>query len=93
MRIFKRRLKLKENNKQIRQHEWGHKVLRIVNDDSIMNKMVPLQPKKGINHIIMDDLQYEHEILNGDGWRFQTGFALDDDSFYLFYKKPLKKEF
>ncbi len=83
---------MKENKKQASQHEWRHKILRIVNDESIMHRMMPLRPKRGINHIIMDDLQYEHEILSGKGWRFQSGFALDDDSFYLFYKKPLKKE-
>lgn len=83
---------LKESKKHIRQKEWTHKVLRIVRDESIMNKMIPSKPRTGINHIILDDLEYEHDVLNIDGWRYQMGFALDDDSLYLFYKKPLNKE-
>jgi len=80
---------LKENKKQQTSSEWGHKVLRIVNDEHLLNAVIPVQGKESIDHIKMDDLQYEYEALNMDGWRYQMGFALDDDSFYLFYKKPL----
>jgi len=80
---------LKENKKQQTSSEWGHKVLRIVNDEHLLNSVIPVQGKESIDHIKMDDLQYEYEALNMDGWRYQMGFALDDDSFYLFYKKPL----
>ena len=80
---------LKEKNKQQPSSDWGHKVLRIVNDDNLLNSMIPATGKESIDHIKMDDLQYEYEALNMDGWRYQMGFALDDDSFYLFYKKPL----
>lgn len=80
---------MKEKNKQQPSSDWGHKVLRIVNDDHFNNSMIPAQGKKSIDHIKMDDLQYEYEALSMDGWRYQMGFALDDDSFYLFYKKPL----
>ena len=80
---------MKENKKQHTSSDWGHKVLRIVNDDHFINSMIPAQGKESIDHIKMDDLQYEYEALNMDGWRYQMGFALDDDSFYLFYKKPL----
>ena len=80
---------MKEKNKQHRKSEWGHKVLRVVNDDNFLNAITPIQSKESIDNIKMDDLQYEYEALNMDGWRYQMGFALDDDSFYLFYKKPL----
>ncbi len=80
---------MKEKNKQQTSSDWGHKVLRIVNDDHLINSVIPAKGKKSIDHIKMDDLQYEYEALNMDGWRYQMGFALDDDSFYLFYKKPL----
>ena len=80
---------MKEKNKQQTSSDWGHKVLRIVNDDHLINSVIPAKGKESIDHIKMDDLQYEYEALNMDGWRYQMGFALDDDSFYLFYKKPL----
>jgi len=80
---------LKENKKQHTSSDWGHKVLRVVNDDTFINSVIPVAGKESIDHIKMDDLQYEYEALNMDGWRYQMGFALDDDSFYLFYKKPL----
>jgi hypothetical protein len=83
---------LKESKKQIRQREWGHKILRVVRDESFMNTMLPARPRTGINHIILDDLEYEHDSLNIDGWRYQMGFALDDDDLYLFYKKPVTKD-
>jgi hypothetical protein len=51
--------------------------------------MTPVSVKESVDQVKMDDLQYEYEALNMDGWRYQMGFALDDDSFYLFYKKPL----
>jgi hypothetical protein len=53
--------------------------------------MTPVSVKESVDQVKMDDLQYEYEALNMDGWRYQMGFALDDDSFYLFYKKPLDK--
>ncbi len=80
---------MKEKNKQQTSSDWGHKVLRIVNDDQLIKSVIPIPGKKSIDHIKMDDLQYEYEALNMDGWRYQMGFALDDNSFYLFYKKPL----
>ena len=80
---------MKEQKKQHTPSEWGHKVLRIVNDENLLNSVIPAQGKESIDHIKMDDLQYEYEALNMDGWRYQMGFALNDDSFYLFYKKPL----
>jgi hypothetical protein len=80
---------LKEKNKQQISSDWGHKVLRVVNDDNFLNAITPIKSKESIDNIKMDDLQYEYEALNMDGWRYQMGFALDDDSFYLFYKKPL----
>jgi len=80
---------LKEKTKHQNRSQWGHKVLRVVNDDNFMDSLPSLQSKEKIDHIKMDDLPYESEALNMDGWRYQMGFALDDDSFYLFYKKPL----
>lgn len=80
---------MKEKTKHQNKSEWGHKVLRVVNDDNFIDAVTPLQNQESIDHIKMDDLQYEYEALNMDGWRYQMGFALDDDSFYLFYKKPL----
>ena len=80
---------MKEKNKQETRSEWGHKVLRVVNDDNLLSAMTPVSVKESVDHVKMDDLQYEYEALNMDGWRYQMGFALDDDSFYLFYKKPL----
>ncbi len=77
-----------ENKKHHGTPEWGHKILRVVSDEHLIGSAVPVQPKN-INHIKMDDLEYEHESLNFEGWRYQLGFALDDDSFYLFYKKPI----
>jgi hypothetical protein len=53
--------------------------------------VIPSPGKETIDHIKIDDLQYEYEALNMDGWRYQMGFALDDDSIYLFYKKPLNE--
>jgi hypothetical protein len=82
---------LKEKNKQQNRSEWGHKVLRVVNDDNLLTAMTPVSVKESVDQVKMDDLQYEYEALNMDGWRYQMGFALDDDSFYLFYKKPLDK--
>lgn len=78
-----------KNEKHIKSSEWGHKVLRIVNDEKLIHSAIPTPGKGAIDHIKMDDLQYEYEALNMDGWRYQMGFALDDDSIYLFYKKPL----
>ena len=80
---------MKEKTKQLKNDEWGHKVLRVVNDENLLHAIAPLQTKESIDHVKMDDLQYEYEALNMEGWRYQMGFALDDDSFYLFYKKPL----
>ena len=80
---------MKEKNKQETRSEWGHKVLRVVNDDNLLSAMTPVSVKESVDHVKMDDLQYEYEALNMDDWRYQMGFALDDDSFYLFYKKPL----
>ena len=80
---------LKENKKQHLSPEWGHKILRIVHDGKSIGNAVSIQPKQNVNHIQIDDLQYEYELLNVEGWRYQMGFALDDDSFYLFYNKPI----
>ncbi|MCK4812621.1 MAG: hypothetical protein KAT14_01640 [Candidatus Marinimicrobia bacterium] len=80
---------MKENKKQHLSPEWGHKILRIVHDEKSIGNAVSIQPKQNVNHIQIDDLQYEYELLNVEGWRYQMGFALDDDSFYLFYNKPI----
>ncbi|MFO7841902.1 MAG: hypothetical protein R6V48_07125 [Fidelibacterota bacterium] len=80
---------MKEKNKQAASHGWGHKILRIVNDEKFLNNALSVKAKENINHIYLDDLQYEYELLNVEGWRYQMGFALDDDSLYLFYKKPI----
>ena len=80
---------MKEKTKQQNRSQWGHKVLRVVNDDNFLDSLSTMQNKEAVDHIKMDDLPYESEALNMDGWRYQMGFALDDDSFYLFYKKPL----
>lgn len=80
---------MKEKTKHQKNHEWGHKVLRVVNDENLLNAITPVRVKESVDQVKMDDLQYEYEALNMDGWRYQMGFALDDDSFYLFYKKPL----
>ncbi|MDZ7795900.1 MAG: hypothetical protein U5N56_02155 [Candidatus Marinimicrobia bacterium] len=80
---------MKEKNKQAASRRWGHKILRIVNDEKFLNNALSVKAKDNINHIYLDDLQYEYELLNVEGWRYQMGFALDDDSLYLFYKKPI----
>ncbi|MDZ7822064.1 MAG: hypothetical protein U5N26_09795 [Candidatus Marinimicrobia bacterium] len=80
---------MKEGKKQTATPGWGHKIIRIVNDEKFLNNALSVKAKKNINHINLDDLQYEYEMLNVEGWRYQMGFALDDDSFYLFYKKPI----
>ncbi len=80
---------MEEKTKQQNRSQWGHKVLRVVNDDNFLDSLTSLQSKEAVDHIKMDDLPYESEALNMEGWRYQMGFALDDDSFYLFYKKPL----
>jgi hypothetical protein len=82
---------LKENNKQHIPATWGHKILRIVKDDTLNTNTLTVRPKEKINHILIDDLQYEYESLSLEGWRYQMGFSLDDDSFYLYYKKPIDK--
>lgn len=82
---------MKEKNKQQQTSSWGHKVLRIVNDDNFLSQLIPAKGKESVDHIKIDDLQYESEALTMEGWRYQMGFALDDDSIYLFYKKPLDK--
>lgn len=81
---------MEKNNKQQVSPRWGHKILRIVNDEKFPGAALSAKLKdNNINHINLDDLQYEYELLNVEGWRYQMGFALDDDSFYLFYKKPI----
>jgi hypothetical protein len=84
---------LKDNNKQKKvTSEWGHKVFRLVNDDNLSSPLMSVDSKAPIDHIKIDDLQYESEALKMEGWRYQMGFALDDDSIYLFYKKPLNRK-
>ncbi len=83
-------MNLKQKNKQTNKSDWGHKVLRIVNDDNFVNQFMPGTGNESVDHVKMDDLQYESEALTMEGWRYQMGFALDDDSIYLFYKKPLE---
>ena len=45
-----------------------------------------------INHIFVDDIEDEYEILKFDGWKYSFGFALDNKSFCLIYNKPVDEK-
>lgn len=52
----------------------------------------PSKDTKGIEYLQLDEVADEIEYLSFEGWRYQLGFALDNDSFYLLYNKPIKSK-
>jgi len=58
---------LKEKNKQQISSDWDHKGLRIVNDDQFIKSVMSAPGKEPIDHIKIDDLQYEYEVQNMNG--------------------------
>jgi len=82
---------LKENQKKLSNNSiiWDHKIFRVYNNDIDIKKLEKDFFSDDINHIFVDDIQDEYEMLTFNGWKYSFGFTLDDNSFYLIYDKPI----
>jgi hypothetical protein len=82
---------LKENQKKSSNNSiiWDHKIFKVYNNDIDIKKLEEDFFSDDINHIFVDDIQDEYEMLTFNGWKYSFGFTLDDNSFYLIYDKPI----
>ncbi|MDD3806429.1 MAG: hypothetical protein PHE86_00145 [Candidatus Marinimicrobia bacterium] len=86
---------IKKNQKQTPPLiQWDHKIFRVYSHSPDFDRLTIDMDSERIDHIFIDDINEEVEELSLEGWRYITGFALDDNSFYLMYKRPsrIKKE-
>jgi hypothetical protein len=84
---------LKKNIKnRIPMMQWDHKIFRVYSEGPDFDTLTVDVDSDRVDHVFIDDMKEEVEELSFEGWRYITGFALDDDSFYLMYKRPSKKK-
>lgn len=72
--------------------QWDHKIFRVYQDGPDFETLTVDMDSDRVDHVYIDDMKDEVEELSFEGWRYITGFALDEDSFYLMYKRPSRKK-
>ena len=78
-----RELQIKEKAK------WDHKIFKVYEaEPDSENAFMDLNSER-TSHVFIDELPEVFDELNYFGWNFNFGFTLDNNSFYLLYKKPL----
>ncbi len=86
--------KLKENQKKSNNNSivWDHKIFKVYNKDVDIKKLENDFFSDDINHIFVDDIKDEYEMLTFNGWKYSFGFTLDNNSFCLVYNKPIDEK-
>ncbi|MGC9513151.1 MAG: hypothetical protein ACP5D8_05905 [Fidelibacterota bacterium] len=84
-------LKKNQNNRKS-PVQWDHKIFRVYSDGPDFDTLTIDMDSDRVDHVFIDDMKDEVEELSFEGWRYITGFALDDDSFYLMYKRPSRNK-
>ncbi|MEA3500366.1 MAG: hypothetical protein U9R41_05025 [Candidatus Marinimicrobia bacterium] len=85
---------MKQNQKKSNDNSiiWDHKIFKVYKDDIDIKKLENDFFSDDINHIFVDDIKNEYEMLTFDGWKYSFGFTLDNNSFCLIYNKPIDEK-
>ncbi|MCK5520773.1 MAG: hypothetical protein KAI81_06650 [Candidatus Marinimicrobia bacterium] len=84
---------MKKTNKQFDGYsrdkaKWDHKIFRVFGAEPNSDSDFFDSNSKRTSNVFIDDLSEVFDELNYFGWNFNFGFRLDNNSFYLLYKKP-----